>query len=61
MWQVARDAARVAGRFARRHRRAIVVGGVVGAAACVFHSMKKALEEVGTDYRCCRTAAGYVV
>lgn len=46
MWQVVGDAARVAGRFARRHRRAIVVGGVVGAAACVFHSMKKALKEV---------------
>lgn len=46
MWQVAGDVARSAGRFARRHRRAIVVGGVVGAAACVYHSMKKALKEV---------------
>ena len=46
MWQVAGDAARAAARFARRHRRAIVVGGVVGAAACVIHSMKKSLKEV---------------
>lgn len=46
MWQVVGDAARAAGRFARRHRRAIVVGGVVGAAACVYHSMKKTLKEV---------------
>lgn len=48
MWQAAGSAARAAGRFARRHRRAIVVGGVVGAAACVYHSMKKALKEVST-------------
>lgn len=46
MWQAAANAARAAGRFARRHRRAIVVGGVVGAAACVYHGMKKALKEV---------------
>lgn len=47
MWQAAGNAARAAGRFARRHRRAIVIGGVVGAAACVYHSMKRALKEVG--------------
>ena len=47
MWQAVGGAARAAGRFARRHRRAIVVGGVVGAAACVYHGMKKALKEVG--------------
>lgn len=46
MWQAVGDAARSAGRFARRHRRAIVVGGVIGAAACAYHRMIKALEEV---------------
>lgn len=54
MWQAAGNAARAAGRFARRHRQAIVVGGVVGVASCVYHSMKKALKEVSVS----TTAAG---
>lgn len=46
MWKVAGDAARAAGRFIRRHRRAVVVGGVVGAAACAYYNMKQAIKQV---------------
>lgn len=58
MWKVAGDAARSTARFVRRHRRAIVVGGVVGAAACAYYRMKRALEEVrernyGATYSSC--------
>ncbi|CBJ31463.1 expressed unknown protein [Ectocarpus siliculosus] len=59
MWQAAGDAARAAGRFARRHRRAIVVGGVVGAAACVYHSMKRALKEAEDEHAAMLVQAGH--
>ncbi|CAM9179102.1 unnamed protein product, partial [Pylaiella littoralis] len=58
MWQAAGDAARAAGRFARRHRRAVVVGGMVGAAACVYHSMKRALKEAEEEHAAMLLRAG---
>ena len=46
MLQALQDATRAAARFARRHRRAIVVGGVVGATAYAYYGMRKAIRKV---------------
>lgn len=46
MLQALQDATRASVRFARRHRRAIVVGGVVGATAYAYHMMRTAVKKV---------------
>lgn len=45
------DATRASVRFARRHRRAIVFGGVVGATAYAYHMMRTAVKKVPFEIR----------
>ncbi|CAM9521750.1 unnamed protein product [Ascophyllum nodosum] len=58
MLQALQDATRAAARFARRHRRAIVVGGVVGATAYAYYGMRKAIRKAEEEHEALVLQAG---